>query len=354
MTNNNSPANVTQDDVARHAGVSRAVVSYVLNNGPRNVSEATRSRVLNAIQELGYRPNKHAQHLKLGSDAAQNSIGIIAGGSSYNLLERPYYSVVLAGLFDKASQLNQHIRFFSFFEALKDPVFFNKNIHREEISSLIVLLPNQIKEDPDHQELFAEIMRRIDNIICLESPIYDLPALIVDVAAAAETAVEHLIGLGHRHIGFLALMDGRVTGYKRALISHDIPFKAELIRELDPALVLSSAYNLTIDLIETHPEVSAIFAANDETAIAAMAALHDRGLKVPDDIAIVSIDNTTIASMVRPALTTVHIPIREMSEYALRMLISQREHAITPRPSMILPIELVVRESCGAKQQTPR
>src|SRR5690606_37149792 len=159
---------------------------------------------------------------------------------------------------------------------------------------------------------------------------------------------------GHRHIGFLALMDGRVTGSKRSLISHDIPFKAELIRELDPAMVLSSAYNLTIDLIETHPEVSAIFAANDETAIAAMAALHDRGLKVPDDIAIVSIDNTTIASMVRPALTTVHIPIREMSEFSLRMLISQREHAITPRPSMILPIELVVRESCGAKQQTPR
>lgn len=352
MTINKTSVNVTQDDVARYAGVSRAVVSYVLNNGPRNVSEETRARVLNAIQELGYRPNKHAQQLKLGADAAQNSIGIIAGGTSYNLLERPYYSVILAGLFDKAGQLNQHIRFFSFFEALKDPVFFNKNIHREEISSLLLLLPNQIKDDPEHEQLFAEIMRRIDNIICLETPIYDLPTLIVDLAAAAEMAVEHLIRLGHRRIAFLALMDGRLTGYKRALISHDLPYEADLVYELDPPRMLTSAYDLTNALIEAHPDITAIFAANDETAIAAIAALHDRGLSVPDDIAIVSIDNTTIASMVRPALTTVHIPMRDMSEHALRMLIAQREHPITPRASMLLPVELVVRESCGARKQT--
>lgn len=354
MEHSSLRAKVTQDDVARHAGVSRAVVSYVLNNGPRNVSEDTRVRVLDAIQQLGYRPNKHAQQLKMGADAAQNSIGVIAGGSSYNLLERPYYSVILAGLFDKASQLNQHIRFFTFFEALRDPVFFNKNIHREEISSLILLLPNLIQQEPDHEPIFAEIMRRIDNIICLETPVYDLPALIVDLAAAAQIAVEHLIGLGHRRIGCLTFADGRVTGYKRALISHDIAYAADLVRELDPPWVLPSAYQLTNDLIETHPDLTAIFAANDETAIAAIAALHDRGLKVPDDVAIVSIDNTTIASMVRPALTTVHIPIREMSEHALRMLISQREHPIIPRASMILPIELVVRESCGARKQAFR
>jgi DNA-binding LacI/PurR family transcriptional regulator len=350
VENNNSRLSVTQDDVARHAGVSRAVVSYVLNNGPRKVSEETRNRVLTAIQQLGYRPNKHAQKLKLGADAAQNSIGIIAGGSSYNLLERPYYSVILAGLFDKAHQLNQHIRFFSFFEVLKDPVFFNKNIHPEEISSLLLLLPAMITRDPDHEPIFAEIMRRIDNIVCLETPIYDLPTLIVDLPAAAEMAVNHLIGLGHRRIAFLAFLDGRLVGYKRALISHDITYDPNLVRELDAPWVLSSAYNLTNELIEDYPNITAIFAANDETAIAAIAALHDRGLSVPDDIAIVSIDNTTIASMVRPALTTVHIPMREMSEHALRMLISQREHPITPRASMILPMELVVRESCGAKK----
>jgi DNA-binding LacI/PurR family transcriptional regulator len=92
-----------------------------------------------------------------------------------------------------------------------------------------------------------------------------------------------------------------------------------------------------------------MFAVNDEAAIAAMAAVQDCGMGVPEDVAVVSIDNTAIASMVRPALTTVNIPIREMGEYALRMLLSQRERPISPPASMILPIQLVVRDSCGAK-----
>lgn len=350
MSHDKERESVTQEDVAKRAGVSRAIVSYVLNNGPRRVSEATRNRVLAAIQELGYRPNEHAQRLKLGADAGRNSIGVIAGGKGYNLLERPYYSVILAGLFDTAHQLNQHIRFFSFFEELKDPVFFNKNIHREEISSLLLVLPALIMADSDHQALLSEIMRRIDNIICLELSIYNLPALIVDLAAAAQMAVEHLISLGHRRIGFLALPDQRIVGYQRALAMHHIALDETLTRELDPTQWLASAYDLTVDLIHTHPDLTALFAVNDEAAIAAIAALHDRGLNVPDDVAVVSIDNTAIASMVRPALTTVNIPIREMGEYALRFLLSQRDHPISPPASMILPIELVVRESCGAKK----
>ncbi len=339
---------VTQEDVARQAGVSRAMVSYVLNNGPRKVSEETRSRVLTAIEQLGYRPNKHAQHLKMGADAAQNSIGIIAGGKGYNLLERPYYSVILASMFDRAQHLNQHIRFFSFFDALIDPVFFNKNIHREEISSLILLLPGLILEEPEHGRILPQIIERIDNIICLEKSIYNLPALILDLAAAAQMAVEHLIGLGHRRIGFLTLADERIDGYKRALGMHNIPFDSKLLRPLNGGEILSSAYEQTVDLLTVNPRMTALFAANDEAAVAAMAALHDHGLRVPDDIAIASIDNTEIATIVRPALTTVNLPRREMVEYALQFLISQRAHPVTPPASMILPTELIIRDSSGA------
>ena len=132
---------VTQKDVAERAGVSRGVVSYVINDGPRDVAPETRERVLAAIEELGYRPNKYAQRLKLGESSAKESLGIIAGGQSFNVLERPYYNTILAGLFDEAHRLGQEVRFFSFFDALTDPVFFNKNIHRDEISSLILILP---------------------------------------------------------------------------------------------------------------------------------------------------------------------------------------------------------------------
>jgi DNA-binding LacI/PurR family transcriptional regulator len=343
-------SSVTQEDVARRAGVSRAIVSYVLNNGPRKVSEETRNRVLMAIQELGYRPNKHAQRLKLGSNAAQNSIGVIAGGKGYNLLERSYYSVILAGLFDTAYQLDQHIRFFTFFEGLKDPVFFNKNLHREEISSLLLLLPALIIADPDHEELMARIIERVDNIVCLERSIYNLPALIVDLAAAAQMAVEHLISLGHQRIAFLAFQDERITGYKRALMMHNIAFDESLLRTPDPMQLLASSYDLTVDLVCKNPDITALFASNDESAIAAMAAIQDQGRRIPEDIAVASVDNIAIASMVRPALTTVNLPIRQMGDYALRLLLSQREHPVPPRASMMLPIELVVRESSGAKR----
>jgi DNA-binding LacI/PurR family transcriptional regulator len=350
LSSENEREIVTQEDVAREAGVSRAIVSYVLNNGPRKVSDETRTRVLTAIRELGYRPNKYAQRLKLGADAAQNSIGIVAGGKGYNLLERPYYSVILASLFDRAHHLNQHIRFFTFFEALEDPVFFNKNVHREEISSLILLLPASILEHPQHANIMPQIIERIDNIICLERSIYGLPALVFDVAAAAQLAVEHLIGLGHRRIGFLSLSDERLDGYKRTLGMHNIPFDESLMRVVDGGHILSTAYDCAVSLLKAHPDMTALFASNDEGAIAAMAAIQDCGMKVPDDIAIASVDDTEFARMVRPALTTVNVPRQEMVDYALHFLISQREHPVSSPASMILPLELIVRESSGGKR----
>jgi DNA-binding LacI/PurR family transcriptional regulator len=351
MTRNINRDIVTQEDVAKYAGVSRAIVSYVLNNGPRNVSEQTRNRVLNAIQVLGYRPNQHAQRLKLAASAAENSIGIIAGGKGSNLLERPYYSAIVANLFDRAHELNQQIRFFSFFENLTDPVFFNKNIHREEISSLILLHPSMMLSEPAHDQILRQMIERIDNIICLEQSIYNLPALVLDLSAAAEMAVSHLIELGHEHIGFLALSDDRIAGYKRALTLHGLPFREEYMCVLDGTTMLSSAYEMTIALIEQQPQLTALFAANDEAAIAAIAALHDRGLSVPDDIAITAIDNTETAAIIRPALTTVNVPRREMVEYAFQFLLSQRVHPVASPASIMLPIELIVRESSGAPRR---
>src|SRR5512138_3906365 len=161
---------ITQNDVAKRAGVSRGVVSYVINNGPREVAPETRERVLEAIQELGYRPNKNAQRLKLGSDSAKRSLGIIAGGQSFNVLDRPYYNIILAGLFEESHRLGFEMRFFSFFDALNDPVFFNKNISSDEISALILILPTMITRQAGSAELLDQIAERIENVVCLEEP----------------------------------------------------------------------------------------------------------------------------------------------------------------------------------------
>lgn len=343
---------VTQEDVAERAGVSRAVVSYVINNGPRNVSEDTRQRVLSAIRDLGYRPNKHAQFLKQGSDAAQNSIGIVTGGTGYNLLERPYYNMVLSGLYDNAYQHNQQISFMVYWDALKDPVFFNKHIHEQEISSLIFVLPSLILRSKEDEALLKQTIVRIPNIVCLEEHLFDLPAVIFDRAEAARSAVNHLIGLGHREIAFIAIHDERLAGYKQALMENGIRYDETIVDFLEPSEPpVESAYNISSRFLDSGESFSAIFTATDEAAIGAMAAITDHGLSIPQDIAIVSIDNIEIASMVRPALTTVDVPKRTLARLAIQSLITQRDFPDQGQVSMVVPIKLIVRESCGSKLQ---
>jgi LacI family transcriptional regulator len=339
---------ITQKEVAERAGVSRGVVSYVINNGPRDVTPETRDRVLMAIQELGYRPNKHAQRLKRGTRPAHKSLGIVAGGQYFNVLERPYYNTIMAGLFDEAHRHGQEVRFFSFFEALTDPIFFNKNIHRDEISSLILILPSMITTNPEYAELLDLIGERVDNVVCLEEPIKGWPTVIFDRALAARQAVEHLIKLGHQRIAFLAIQDARLIGYRQTLLDHNLPFDEKLIFTPDSANILSSAYDSTVEILKLHPRPTAIFAANDESAISSIAALHDHGIKVPDDIAIVSIDNIDISGMIRPSLTTVNVPKREMASYAMQILLLQEQVKGQQTASIVLPTELIIRESCGA------
>lgn len=340
---------VTQSDVAERAGVSRSIVSYVLNDGPRSVSKETRERVMNAIKDLGYRPNEHAQRLRMGKKASSDLIGVITGGKSYDILERPYYNRILAGLYDSSHENGKHIRFVTFFDALKDPIFFNKNIHPEAISSLIFILPRLILESPGQEEIMARILERIDKIICLEESFYDLPAVVFDRAQAAHMATEHLINLGHRRVAHLAIKDKRLAGYQQALMEHSIPFDESIVRYFEPAQPAKSAYQITTELLDQPERPTAIFTATDESAIAAMAAIKDRGLDVPRDIAIASIDNIEMASMVRPALTTVRVPKQTMAKFALRYLLSDSNFKVRQSMSMVLPIELIVRESCGAK-----
>lgn len=340
---------ITQKDVAERAGVSRSVVSYVINDGPRDVAPQTRKRVLTAIQELGYRPNKHAQYLKLGNKSAKQCLGIVAGGHGFNVLERPYYNIILCGLFEEAHRLGQEIRFFSFFEALSDPIFFNKNIHKDEISSLILILPAMITTTPKHLQILNQIEERIDNVVCLEEPILDWATVIFDRAAAAQQAVEHLINLGHQRIAFLAIQDARLIGYRQTLMNNNLPYDENLIFTPDPSHVLASSYQSTLDILQLNQRPTAIFAANDEMAISAIAALQDQGIQVPQDMAVVSIDNIDLAAMVRPSLTTVDVPKRRMAVYAMQVLMMKEQFTNQEPASIVLPTELIVRESCGAK-----
>ncbi|QRN84122.1 LacI family DNA-binding transcriptional regulator [Chloroflexota bacterium] len=341
---------VTQKDVATLAGVSRSVVSYVLNGGPRSVAPETRRRVLEAIEALGYHPNKYAQRLKLGSCSAKRCMGIIVSGRSFGFLEHASYNSILSGLFEEAHKVHQEIRLFSCFESLTDPVFFNKNIHPDEVSSLVLILPQIITSMPDHQKLLSQIAERIKNVVCLGEPIKGWPSVNYDHALAAQQAVEHLIHLGHQRIAYLGVSDGRLTGYKQTLKKHGLAYEENLV-ELPALTTMSvSSYQLTEKLLQVNPRPTALFIACDEIAISAMAAIHDHSLSIPRDISFSSIGNTKLAGIIRPSLTTVNVPYREIASQAMQLLLTLQDGRKNEAESIYVPTELVIRESCGAKQ----
>jgi len=340
---------VTQKDIARRAGVSSTVVSYVINEGPRPVAEETRQRVLKAIEELGYRPNKYAQRLKSKTGQAKRQLGIIIGGGS-EILKRPYYGDILSGIYDEAYRQGQRIRFIHFFEELHDPILFNEHVHPEEISALIFFPLYSALKDPRNQALLNRILERIDNVVCLEKTVADLPAVIFDRVAAARTAVTHLINLGHRRIGFVGGKGERISGYRQALLEHGVPYDDKLVQYPGPKNSPTEGYEGTLQLLDLEPRPTAIFAVSDEVAIGILGALHDRGVNVPDNVALVSIDDLDLASIVRPALTTVRVPRQQIGVHALRMLAMHEAYPDTQPASMVLPTELIVRQSCGAKR----
>lgn len=360
-----SPNHATQKEVARRAGVSTSVVSYVINNGPRSVSQKTRQRVLDAIEELGYRPNKHAQMLLRGRasvEQATRDFGIIVGGTPA-LFTRPFYGAILSGIYEEAQRLRMRIRFLQFLGDLRDPVIFNQLIHPEEISGLMLFaidgdlgLPGDETEEL-RRTVVERARERIDNIVCVERKWMNLPAVVFDRVEAASIAVGHLIGLGHRRIAYAGARDDRLVGYRNALLDHGIPYQTDLILD-DSTNTSGDGYRHARALAELRPRPSAVFACSDEVSVGLIGGLHEIGCRVPEDVALVSVDDIPLAAHLRPRLTTVHVPKVEMGGYAVRMLHDWVMHPTQPPVSVVLPIQLTVRESCGAslgdKEQVER
>ena len=344
---------ITQKDVAERAGVSRAVVSYVVNNGPRVVSPETRHRVLKAIEELGYRPNKHAQRLKLQvEDQAADQIGLIMGGNS-KLLERPYFATVLAGIYEAAARRKQQIRFVTFFDELNDPVFFNRNIHPAEISGLIIIATELVMRAPNAMALLDRIIERIDNVVTLEQVIDGLPAVIFDRPGAARTAVQHLLNLGHRRVAYAGTVDNRLDGYREALLARGLQVDETLVASPGNMHEPQDGVAAVHQLMALEQPPTAIFATSDEVATGVLAALYDLGIPVPEVVAVTSIDDGSQAQYLRPALTTVRVPKESFGTYALQTLAMHDSLLETKPATIVLPTELVIRESCGARQRKP-
>jgi LacI family transcriptional regulator len=340
MTDQHNSKIITQEDVARRAGVTRSIVSYVINNGPRKVSEETRNRVLSAIKELEYRPNKHAQMLSSADGSiAEKYIGIVLAGN--HMFKRPYYGSILAGIHEHAHKRDWHIRFIRVFEDFNNPALFNELIHPNEITGVILLGLDQVQKTSDNNALIQAIVDRVERVVCVEWEWSGVPSIQFDLQKAAYQATSHLLTSGRHKAAYIGPEDKRMVGFQQALWENKITPDLRLIFS---ASEMQEGYNRCQELL--HIDLpNAIIAGTDEVAMGILKCLQENRIAVPNDVVLASIDNIDLSRFTIPSLTTVDIPRDQIGFHAIDILISDNHRKGGSAFSITVPTQLIIRES---------
>ncbi|MFT4000478.1 MAG: LacI family DNA-binding transcriptional regulator [Rhizobium sp.] len=329
---------VTRADVAKKAGTSSAVVSYVVNNGPRPVAQHTRERVLQAIAELGYRPNRVAQALR---GQRSHALGLIVPDIS-----NPFYAE-LARVIENRAEVSGYTLFLGNSEqdAQRELRYVRTFLDRQ-IDGLFLISGSSSEE---LMRLFPEIAVPF---ILLDRRINFAPnayLLATDGVAGAVTATNHLISLGHRHIAAMCgpskMPSERAKGYLQAMTGAG----------LEPVIYHSddfdrrSTYELARRVLQEPNRPTAIFATFDVGGISLLRAAADYGISVPKDLSVVGYDNIQEGMYTVPRLSTVAQPTDALGMIAAEHLIGLVENQIQPTFGMqLIEPQLVIRESCGA------
>lgn len=322
----------TRADVARLAGVSTAVVSYVVNDGPRGVSADTRRRVLQAIEQLGYRPNPNARALKTGSTGM---IGVVVPE-----ILNAYYAEFVETIDSMAQARGSAVLL---------------GITHQDAAREAALVPSLVDRGVDglifncylgDERLYRLGQPRIPRVLIDRAmPAAGLITVGADFTAGARTATGHLADHGHRRIAFIGGPEPPPQYDLRRQAWDDVLRERGLPR-VPPAITSwnrEGGYRGAVELLDLPEPPTAIFAGSDFIAVGAVLAIHERGLRIPEDIAIVSFDGTAESAYSWPALTTMRQPFADMARTAIETLAAPAEES----SHTVFPMELIVRSSCG-------
>jgi DNA-binding LacI/PurR family transcriptional regulator len=349
------PADIrcTLEDVAAHAGVSRATVSRVVNGSPR-VSDAARAAVEQAIEELGYAPNRAARSL-----AAQRSdtVALVVSEPSTRLFTDPFFAGTIRGVAAAlAGSRYQLVLLMAQGESDRGGV--ERHLLRGNTDG--VLLLSARRDDPLPHQLVgagipcvvagrpsqADAARSAGTAATLGPP--EISYVDADNVGGACDACAHLI---RRGCGTIATVAGpadmapgadRLTGWRQALAAAGRTAPRSLVASAD--FTREGGAVATRALLDRHPEIDGIFAASDLMAMGVLDVLRSAGRRVPEDVAVVGFDDSDLAPGTAPPLTTVRQPIEELGAEMGRLVLDQLDGAAPPR-AVILGTELVVRAS---------
>lgn len=332
---------VTIREVAERAGVAVSTVSRVLSGG--YCSEATRDRVLQATRELNYRPNQVARSLVRKES---RTIGLIIPD-----ITNPFFPALTRGVEDRARAAGYAVLLANTDGDLALEETAIRALLGQQIDGLVVTAVGK-----DASKLIEEAQERLP-VVVMDRTVASLQthSVVVENVTGARRAVEHLLSLGHRRIAYIGGVPGvvtevdRMTGYTTALESAGLPVVPELLRH--GHFNYEGGYAAMRDLLSER--FTAVFAANDLMALGAMKAIHEAGLRIPEEISVVGFDDIPFAQMAFPPLTTVRQPAYELGAMAAEMLVKIRQGQVpTCIQSMIFQPELVQRESTGPVKQS--
>jgi LacI family transcriptional regulator len=328
----------TLTEVAEEAGVSLITASRALR-GVGRVAKETRERVLAAAAKLDYTPDMIAQKMRGGNSGL---IGVFVNGFRSLVMHE-----LLSALNDEARRLGFDLIVFNadhFDDARRAGT---AEMLRKLCDGLLLLLP-------DANDGLLDKLERAHApcvLVSFAGRQIDLPVVLGSNRLAARAAVDHLLGLGHRRIAFIAgtsftgQSEERQRGYEDALRAAGIAIEAAYLRQGD--FNDASGFVETQALLALPQPPTAIFAANDAMAFGALDAVSTAGKKVPDDLSVVGFDDVIRAAFVHPKLTTVRQPLNEIAVRAVAELVNAMRSGWSGGLRIELPARLVVRDSTG-------
>ncbi len=322
--------------VAERAGVSPATVSRVLAGSTR-VNPEYRQRVLDAAAELDFRPNRLARNLRRQTT---ETIGVVVSD-----IENPHFTRMVRIVEEAAFGRGFRVLLSNTDETAEKQRLYLDLLASERVRG-VVLVPI----DP----AAPEISRLLDlgiPVVAFDRVAADprADAVIVDNAECSRRATEHLIQLGHRRIGFIGgrhdIQTGaeRTAGYAAAMTAAGLT-----PHDVDGDFRLEQGRQATDQLLAADSDLTALVVANNLMTVGALQAINDRGLRVPDDLAVVGMDDPFWASLIRPPLTTMVQPVHRMADAAVRLLFERIDDTREQARSVVFDCELRVRASCGA------
>lgn len=323
--------------IAKEAGVSIASVSRAFNGSP-GISEATRERILHIAQQFSYQPSASARGL---ATRTTETLALVLPQIS-----GPYFSELIRGAESVTRAQHYHLLVYSSVDAgEEDPLLRLLPARTDGIILGTHYSTDRYIQSLSHQGVpFLVFGRAVPGI--------ETSSVRPENEMGAYTLTQHLLNFhGYRRIAFISGPQGqphsqeRHSGYARALAERgiDLPPEWVTVGNFDEV----SGYEAARHLLDLSERPQAIFAANDQMAIGALAAANERGLRVPEDLAVVGYDDIPTAPYLQPALTTINLAIFEQGVKAVELLIERITDPDLPARTVNIPTTLVVRRSCG-------